>query len=69
MSSSDEDSYGETELLVAAAIMVNEHFLMPPGRGGSSKKREGNVDRDREAGHVRLYKDYFDPIKPIYKAK
>jgi hypothetical protein len=49
--------------------MVNEHFLMPPCRGGSSKKREGNVDRDREAGHVRLYKDYFDPIKPVYKAK
>jgi hypothetical protein len=68
MSSSDEDSNGETEILVAAASMVNEHFLMPPRRGGSSKKREGNVDRDREAGHVHLYKDYFDPIKPIYEA-
>jgi hypothetical protein len=69
MSSTDEDSDGETELLVADVGMVNEHFLMPPHRGGSSKKREGNVDRDQEAGHVRLYKDYFDPIKPIYKAK
>jgi hypothetical protein len=69
MSSSDEDSDGETELLVATAGMVNEHFLMPPRRGGSSKKREGNVDRDREAGHVHLYKDYFNLIKPIYKAK
>jgi hypothetical protein len=66
MSSSDEDSDGETELLLAAAGMVNEHFLM---RGISSKKREGNIDRDREAGHVRLYKDYFYPIMPIYKAK
>jgi hypothetical protein len=26
MSSSDEDSEGETELLLAAAGMVNEHF-------------------------------------------
>jgi hypothetical protein len=38
MSSSDEDLDGETELLVDAADMVNEHFLMPPRRGGSSKK-------------------------------
>jgi hypothetical protein len=69
MSFSNEDSDSETELLVAAAGMVNEHFLMPRRRGGSSKKREGNIDRDREAGHVRQYKDYFDPIMPIYKAK
>jgi hypothetical protein len=33
MSSSDEDSDGEIELLVAAAGMVN--VLMPPCRGGS----------------------------------
>jgi hypothetical protein len=46
MSSSDEESDGETELLMATAGMVNEQFLMPPRRGGSSKKREGNVDRD-----------------------
>jgi hypothetical protein len=69
MSLSDEDSDGKTELLLAAAGMVNEHFLMPPRRGGSSKKREGNIDRDREAGYVRLYKEYFHPIRPIYKAK
>jgi hypothetical protein len=69
MSSSDEESDGETELLMAIAGMVNEHFLMPPHRGGSSKKREGNFDRDREAGHVRLHKDYFDLIMPLYKAK
>jgi hypothetical protein len=69
MSSSDEESDGETDLLMAAAGMVNEHFLMPPRRGCSSKKWEGNVDRDREAGHVRLYKDLFNPIMPLYKAK
>jgi hypothetical protein len=49
--------------------MVNEYFLMPPRRGGSSNKWEGNVNRDREADHVRLYKDYFDLIMLIYKAK
>jgi hypothetical protein len=69
ISSSDEESDGETDLLMAAAGMVNEHFLMPPHRGGSSKKQEGNIDRDREASHVRLYKDYFDLIMPLYKAK
>jgi hypothetical protein len=69
MSLSDEESDGETDLLMATAGMVNEHFLMPPCRGGSSKKQEDNVDRDREADHVRLYKDYFDPIMPLYKAK
>jgi hypothetical protein len=57
MSLSNEDSDGEPELLIADAGMVNEHFLMPPRGGGSSKKREDNVDRDREAGYVRLYKD------------
>jgi hypothetical protein len=69
MSSSDEESDGETDFLMAAAGMVSEHFLMPPCRGGSSKKWEGNVDRGREDDHVRLYKDYFDPIMPLYKAK
>jgi hypothetical protein len=63
----DEESYGETDLLMPAVDMVNEHFLMPPHRGGSSKKREANVYRDREAGHTRMYKDYFDPINPLYK--
>jgi hypothetical protein len=69
MSSFDEESDSKTDLLMAAAGMVNEHFMMPPRGGGSSKKQEGNVDRDREAGRVRLYKDYFDPIILICKAK
>jgi hypothetical protein len=67
--SSDEESDDETDLLMADTGMVNEHFLMPPHRGGSSKKREANVDRDREAGHAHLYKYYFDPINPIFKEK
>jgi hypothetical protein len=46
MLSSDEESDGETKLLMAAAGMVNEHFLMPARRGGSSKKWEDNVDHD-----------------------
>jgi hypothetical protein len=66
---SDEESNNETDLLMAVAGMVNKHFLMPPRRGGSSKKREANIDRDREAGHTRLYKDYFDPINPLFKEK
>jgi hypothetical protein len=38
MSSSDEESDDETEFLMAIDGMVNEHFLMPTRRGGSSKK-------------------------------
>jgi hypothetical protein len=68
-SSSDEESNGETNLLIAAAGMVNKQFLMPACRGGSSKKRHANVDHVQEAGHVCLYKDYFDPINPLYKEK
>jgi hypothetical protein len=68
-SSSDEDSDGETDLLIAATGMGNEHFLMPPRKGGSSHKWHANIDRGREAGHLRLHKDHFDLINPLYKEK
>jgi hypothetical protein len=55
--------------LIAAAGMVNEHYLMPSRRGGSSKKHMSKFDRDRDAGHLRLYKYYFDPINPIFRKK
>jgi hypothetical protein len=55
--------------LIAAAGMVNKQFLMSPRWGGSPKKRLPNVDRDREASHLRLYKQYFDPVNPIFKEK
>jgi hypothetical protein len=48
-SSSDEESDGETNLLRAAAAMVNDHYLMQPRRGVSSKKRLPNVDHDQES--------------------
>jgi hypothetical protein len=63
----DEESNGETDLLLVAVGMVNAHFLMPPRRDGLSKKREANVDSDPEASHLRLYKDYLDPINSLYK--
>jgi hypothetical protein len=40
MPSFGEDSDDEADLLMAAADMVNENFLIPPRRGGSSKERE-----------------------------
>jgi hypothetical protein len=33
-SSSDEESDGEIDLLIAIATMVNDHYLMPSRRGG-----------------------------------
>jgi hypothetical protein len=68
-STSEEESNGEIDLLIAAAVMVHDHYLMVPRRVGSSKKRLPNIDRDREAGHLRLYKDYSDPIYSIFKEK
>jgi hypothetical protein len=68
-----------TDLLMTTASMVNEEFLLPPHRdgsskksevrGSSSKKREASVDRDREASHVRMHKNYFDLINPVFKEK
>jgi hypothetical protein len=70
-SSCDEDSNSETDLLMATVGMVNEELLLLPRRGGSSKKQEANVDHNLEDGHVRLYKDYFDPdmVNPLDKEK
>jgi hypothetical protein len=49
-SSSEEESDGETEILLAVAQMVHDHYLLPPHRGGSSKRREDNQECDREDG-------------------
>src|SRR4051812_43195054 len=68
-SSSEEESDGETEILLVAAQMVHDHYLLPPRKGGSSKRRQTNQKRDREEGHIRLYKDYFHPTNPVFKEK
>src|SRR3954467_2451574 len=49
--------------------MVHDYYLLSPRRGGSSKPREANQERDREEGHIRLYKDYFHPTDPVFKEK
>jgi hypothetical protein len=68
-SSSDEVSDGKTDILMAAIGTTNEEFMLPPCKGGSSKKQETNIDRDQETGQMRLYKDYFYPINLLYKEK
>jgi len=67
--SSEEESDGETEILLAAAQMVHDHYLLPPRRGDSSKRCEANQERDQKEGHIRLYKDYFHPTDPVFKEK
>jgi hypothetical protein len=59
---SDEEFDGETDLFIAIASLVNEQYLMPPRKDGSSKKRLPNVNCGREAGHMHLYNDYFDQL-------
>jgi hypothetical protein len=49
--------------LIAAADMVNEHFLIPPRMGACH--RSGMPT----SGHLCLYKDYFDQINLLYKEK
>jgi hypothetical protein len=68
-SSSDKESDGETELLLAAASMAHDHFMLPKHRGGSSVKRKANKNRDRVGGHASLMRDYFHHTNPIYDAK
>jgi hypothetical protein len=64
-SSSDKESDGETELLLAAASMAHDHFMLPKHRGGSSVKRKANKNRDRVGGHASLMRDYFHHTNPI----
>jgi hypothetical protein len=42
---------------------------MLPRGCGSLKKGLANVDHDREADHLHLYKDYFNSINPLFKEK
>ena len=65
-SSSDDDSDGDTEMIMTAASFIYDD-MMRPTRRASINQRSANVDRERESGHARIYKDYFHPTDPIFK--
>ena len=68
-SSSDSDSDDERDVLVAT-LVVNDHISrMRPVFRGSIPGHAPALDRDRDGGHARLYKDYFDQTNPVYTAK
>jgi hypothetical protein len=65
MSSSDDEE-DDNDVIVAVDMIMHEHDEMNKARYmGSVKGRAKGLDGGREAGHVRLYKDYFQQ-KPIF---
>jgi hypothetical protein len=64
-SSSNEEADDDTELMMAATMLLHEHTSRPVYRG-SVKGRKANVKRNRERGHYQLYRDYFHPTRPIF---
>jgi hypothetical protein len=67
-SSLNEDSDDDSELMMAAAILLHEHSSKPVHKG-SVKGHATNVKCKREKSHYQLYRDYFYPTKPIYDAQ
>jgi hypothetical protein len=66
-SSSEEESCASSGLMVAAASLIHEltDMHMPMHRG-SKRPRRDNLERDREGGHCRPYRDYFHPTEPVF---
>ena len=68
-SSSDDSSDDESDGLVATLI-VNEYIeRMRPVFRGSLPGRSPALDRNRRAGQIQLYGDYFCPHRPTYPPK
>jgi hypothetical protein len=66
-SSFDEEADDDTELMMAAAMLLHEHTSRPVFRG-SIKGRKPNVKRKSKRGHYKFYRDYFHPTRPIFDA-
>jgi hypothetical protein len=66
---SDTESDDDSDLVVTYASILNEQneSYMPQWRG-SMPDRAANLDRNREAGHVQLYTDYFHPDSTLYRS-
>jgi hypothetical protein len=67
-SSSDEEANNDTELMMAASMLLHEHTSRPVYRG-SVKGCKANVKPNRERGHYQLYLDYFHPTRTIFDAQ
>jgi hypothetical protein len=67
-SSSDKEADDDTELMMAAAMLLHEHTSRPAYRG-SVKGCKPNVKHNREKGHYQLYRGYFHPTNPIFDAQ
>jgi hypothetical protein len=67
---SSDESDGDTDILMAAATFIHEHNESQlPRHRGSVPGRAPNLERNREAGHVQLYNDYFHPTEAVFKAQ
>ena len=65
----DESSDDDSDIMVAVAALIhnfNENAV--PQHVGSVVGQAPALDRERENGHLRLWKDYFNPVKTTYLA-
>ncbi|XP_010238911.1 uncharacterized protein LOC100831363 [Brachypodium distachyon] len=70
MDSDGEDSDGDTELLVSAALWYRQHNkIRRPIRRGSIRGRAYALARNRQAGHLFLFNDYFHRTNPVFSAQ
>jgi hypothetical protein len=65
---SDSEFDDDSDLMVAVASILNQEneVYMPQWRG-SMPGQAANLDRNREAGHVQLYANYFHPESALYR--
>jgi hypothetical protein len=53
--SSDDESYSDSKLMMAAATLIHEHSERKRHvHKGSTRPRRGNINRHREVDHYRL---------------
>ncbi|KAK1679354.1 hypothetical protein QYE76_040202 [Lolium multiflorum] len=53
--------------MIVAATLIHEHIeRQRPEHKGSTRPRRGNLKRNRETGHCRLYMDYFHSTNLAY---
>jgi hypothetical protein len=66
---SNTESDDDADLMVAmASVLHKENEAYMPQWRGSMSGQAANLDRNREAGHVQLYADYFHLETLLYRS-
>lgn len=66
---SDESSDDDSDIMMAAPTLIHQfNEDAHPRHVGSVVGRAPALDRERDKGHLQLWKDYFNPVKTTYQA-